>query len=116
MPTNNTNCPPFYGFSTESCSGHGQCVDASAFSTEFSHLCECDDGWSGATDMFDLRVALNPLTNKALALDCPMSSIMTYFFFVLLAVAYFIRYVVIFVALISKIKTMPKKSRMEGSF
>jgi hypothetical protein len=52
------------------CSGHGQCIDARNYSSDFPWLCRCEDYWSGGTDMFDLRVAVDEFGND-LAIACP---------------------------------------------
>ena len=53
------------------CSGHGTCVNVSAaVSPHFNVLCACDAGYTGAGDLYDARVAVDPATGKTLALDC----------------------------------------------
>jgi hypothetical protein len=108
-----TNCPPFYSFSSDPCSGHGQCIDTSTFTTTttttFSHLCACDAGWSGASDMFDLRILTHPITNQVLSLDCTTSTTTTYVFYALLLLTHVIRQVILIKALQTKFKHLPAK-------
>lgn len=58
--------------SSSPCSGRGRCVPGGAAWP--TGLCVCDAGFSAASDMFDLRVAVDPITGEQLSLDCPLTT------------------------------------------
>ena len=89
----------YFGLVNDSpCSGFGQCVNASEFSTYFSSLCLCDETHSGESDMFDLRVAKLP-SGEYLSLDCPNPRIGVYIVFSIQLIAFFAREITIIVAM-----------------
>ena len=68
----------YYGLiSSSECSGQGQCINATGYSSHFDALCVCNSLYSGESDMFDLRVARLP-DGTWLSLDCPNPRIGVY--------------------------------------
>ena len=93
------------------CSGHGTCVNAStAVSSSFASLCACDAGWSGASDLFDLRVAVDPATGAPLALDCPVPDAMPLVMYAVFTATHVLRALIILLALVSRLRQgLPQK-------
>lgn len=91
------------GFGTELCSSHGVCVDST--SVAFPKACLCDMGWTGASDMFDLRLGgvVVDTQGRALALDCPQPTSLALGMYGLLTAAYLVRQLLLMAALRRKL-------------
>jgi hypothetical protein len=95
-----------------SCSSHGTCVNISSLSTtnnittssSYQLLCQCSDGWSGSTDMFDLRI-LSTSAAVTYSLDCPINNLAIEIIWCFTLATFSIRYLLSLVALISQIRS-----------
>ena len=103
--------PPNVG----ACSGRGACVAVSGNVTgmvaRFPALCACDEGYTGAGDFYDARVAVDPNTGRALALDCVLPVVVSQVAYGVVAVVVFARWVATAVAIGIKLNRSWVKAR-----